>query len=151
MGRWIGVTDEEWSVIALHLPAEPNRNYGPAHDNRKDFEGMLWIARTGSQWRNLPSEYGKWNSVYQRFRRWVLAGVWDTLLQTLSDLAQTDTLPEQVDGNILQAQHDAAEVVRGIKTRKLWAARTLAFSDEVMLAPPAGTDRPDHVSVANNR
>jgi transposase len=44
-------------------------------DNRLFFEGMTWMARTGSQWRHLPTEYGKWNSVFRRYRRWVEIGV----------------------------------------------------------------------------
>ncbi|WP_281182053.1 transposase [Brucella intermedia] len=40
----------------------------PAQDNRRYFEGMLWTARTGALWRHLPDEYGKWNSVFRRYR-----------------------------------------------------------------------------------
>jgi transposase len=42
----------------------------------------MWIMRTGAPWRYLPSDYGKWNSVYVRFRRWAETGVWDAILET---------------------------------------------------------------------
>jgi transposase len=59
---------------------ERSPDVGLPRTNGRHFEGMLWVARTGSQWRHLPNGYGKWNSVYQRFRRWALTGVWDALL-----------------------------------------------------------------------
>lgn len=69
MGERIGVTDEEWAVIGPLLPPEHDRGCRPAQDNRRYFEGMMWIARTGAQWRHLPDEYGKWNSVFRRYRQ----------------------------------------------------------------------------------
>jgi transposase len=65
----IGVADEELAIIGLLLQPEHGRCARPAHDNRRFFEGMLWMARTGSQWRQLSEIYGKWNSVFRRFRR----------------------------------------------------------------------------------
>jgi len=65
LGERIGVTDEEWEVIGPLLPPERGRGCRPAQDNRPYFEGMMWIARTGAQWRHLPDEYGKWNSVFR--------------------------------------------------------------------------------------
>ena len=47
---------------------------------------MMWIARTGSQWRHLPDEYGKWNSVFRRYRRWFETGVFDAMLETLAEM-----------------------------------------------------------------
>ena len=47
---------------------------------------MLWIARTGAQWRQLPDEYGKWNSVFRRYRRWVEGGVFDAMKESLDYL-----------------------------------------------------------------
>lgn len=67
----IGLTNDEWAVIGPLLPAEQGRGCRPAQDNRRYFEGMVWMARTGAQWRHLPDEYGKWNSVFRRYRRWV--------------------------------------------------------------------------------
>ena len=48
-------------------------------------EGVLWIARTGSPWRDLPPLFGKWNSVFKRFRDWVKAGVFKRMFEAVSD------------------------------------------------------------------
>ncbi|RYY05481.1 MAG: transposase [Alphaproteobacteria bacterium] len=50
-------------MIGPLLPTERGRGCRPTHDNRRFFEGMMWMARTGSQWRQLPDEYGKWKRV----------------------------------------------------------------------------------------
>ena len=128
----IGVSDEEWTIIAPLLPSETGRGCRPAQDNRRYFDGMLWIARTGSQWRHLPAEYGKWNSVYQRFRRWALIGVWDAMLETLAEFAVPDDAAHMIDSSVIRAHQSAAGVKGGIRVRKLWAARAAA-------SPPRST------------
>jgi len=60
LGERFGVTEDEWSLIGPLLPPERGRGCRPAQDNRGYFEGMMWIAGTGGQWRHLPDEYGKW-------------------------------------------------------------------------------------------
>lgn len=139
MSKRIGVTDAEWAVIAPLLPSETGRGCRPAHDNRRYFEGMLWMARTGAQWRHLPAEYGKWNSIYQRFRRWALTGVWDAMLQTLSEFAKPDKRRRHmIDSTIVRAHQNAAGVKGGIRTRKLWAAAAVGSRPKSM---PAATAR----------
>jgi len=71
------LTDEEWGVIEGLLPAERGRKSRPAHDNRRFLNGMLHVLRVGCPWRDMHERYGKWNSVYVRFRRWAEQGVWD--------------------------------------------------------------------------
>lgn len=65
LGERIGLLDEEWELIGPLLPTERGRGCRPAHDNRRFFEGMMWMARTGSQWRQLPDEYGKWGALHR--------------------------------------------------------------------------------------
>lgn len=75
MGERIGVSDEEWALIGPLQPPEHGRGCRPAGDNRRYFEGMMWMARSGAQWRLLPDDYGKWNSVFWRYSR----PFWETL------------------------------------------------------------------------
>ncbi len=74
------LSDAEWAVIGSLLPPERGRWARPAGDNRRFLNGMLYVLRVGCPWRDMHERYGKWNSVYVRFRRWAEQGVWDALL-----------------------------------------------------------------------
>ncbi|XAE42913.1 IS5 family transposase [Nguyenibacter vanlangensis] len=80
----------------------------PAGDNRRFFDGMMWMARTGAQWRHLPPCYGKWNSVFRRYRRWVEQGVFEALLETLAELVGRDRSADMIDSTVVRAHHCAA-------------------------------------------
>ena len=73
-------------MIASSPATERGRNCRLTHDKRLVFAGMLWIPRSGGAWRELPDKFGKWNSIYRRFRRCCEAGVFDDLLQTFVEL-----------------------------------------------------------------
>ena len=77
------LTERMWKKLAPLLPAERGRKARPSKDNREMVEGMLWKARTGSPWRDLPCEFGAWSSVYNRYNRWCKAGLWGRVLETL--------------------------------------------------------------------
>lgn len=62
--------------IEYMLPGKKGGRGQTAADNRLFVEAVLWAARTGSPWRDLPDEFGFWNSVYKRFARWSDAEVW---------------------------------------------------------------------------
>jgi len=119
----IGLSDDEWSVIGPLLPAERGRWGRPSQDNRRYFEGMLWIARTGAQWRHLPDEYGKWNSVFRRYRRWVQTGVFDAMLETLAELVDRECQADMVDSTVIRAHHCAVGIKRGLRARRRSGAR----------------------------
>ena len=67
--------DEQWKQIEGMLPGKVGDRGRSAADNRLFVEAVLWIARTGSPWRDLPPEFGSWNSTYQRFPRCSRAGI----------------------------------------------------------------------------
>ncbi len=93
------------------------------HDNRRFFDGMMWILRTGSPWRDLPEEFGKWNSIFQRFRRWSQQGVFDVLLETLVELGITDDWKVQmIDSTSIRGHSQAAGAKGGPKIRALAGA-----------------------------
>lgn len=141
MGERIGVTDEEWAIIGPLLPPERGRWSRPAQDNRRYFEGMLWMARTGAQWRHLPDEYGKWNSVFRRYRRWVESGVFDAMLETLAELAGTENAAHMIDSSIIRAHHCAAGIKRGLKIKKRSAAHAVASRPRSMRGATAKVAR----------
>ena len=126
MNERIGVSDAEWLVIGPLLPPERGRWSRPAQDNRRYFEGMLWVARTGSQWRYLPDHYGKWNSVFRRYRRWIASGIFDAMLETLAELAGQDRQAHMVDSTVIRAHHCAVGIKKGLKIKRGSAARAAA-------------------------
>ena len=93
MTRRYELTDQEWEQIAPLLPAEKNSRPGrPSKDNRLMINAMVWIARSGAPWRDLPERYGPWKSVYSRFRKWIEAGILDNIFRVLSLEAELDEL-----------------------------------------------------------
>ncbi len=115
--------DTEWVFFEPFLIAIRGRGGRPASDHRRILDAVFWIARTGSPWRDLPEEFGKWSSVYRQFRRWTLAGLWDMILEALNE---SGTMPEQVqmiDSTVIRAHHLAAGAKGGLKKRALAAQK----------------------------
>ena len=79
------LTDTQWAKMQPHCRGkvtDPGRTGG---DGRLFLEAVLWIARTGSPWRDLPPEFGNWNTVFKRFRDWVKADVFKRIFDAVSD------------------------------------------------------------------
>jgi Putative transposase of IS4/5 family (DUF4096) len=83
-GPVLELTEARWARIAPLLPPQKPRTGRPAHDHRTMLSGMLWVARTGSAWRDLPAQFGPWETVHNRYRRWRNAGLWPQILDALS-------------------------------------------------------------------
>ncbi|EHH06270.1 putative transposase [Mesorhizobium amorphae CCNWGS0123] len=93
---------------------------------------MMWMARTGSQWRHLPDEYGKWNSVFRRCRRWVETGLFDAMLETLAEMVERDVSADMIDSTIVRAHHCAVGIKRGLKKPRRLADRVAASPQNFM-------------------
>jgi transposase len=83
MARRHELTDEQWARLAPLLPPQKPATGRPNHDHRTVLNGIPWRLKTGSPWRDLPERYGRWETVYGRFRRWQRAGVWARVLAAL--------------------------------------------------------------------
>jgi len=79
------IKDYEWVRLEPLLPGKVGDVGRSAADNRLFINAVLWIARCGSPWRDLPERFGNWNSVYQRFRRWSKKGVWRQVFEALQE------------------------------------------------------------------
>lgn len=98
--------NEPWRRIAAMLPGKVTDRGRTAADNRLFVEAVLWIARTGAPWRDLPEEFGPWNSVYVRFARWSNSGVWH---RVFAELAKDADFKEVfLDSTIVRAHQHAA-------------------------------------------
>lgn len=99
------ITDQQWSAIQDFLPGKEGDPGATAKDNRLFVNAVMWIAKTGAPWRDLPERFGEWNSVYQRFNRWCKAGVFHAMLQKLQD---PDLGVLLLDSTVVRAHQHAA-------------------------------------------
>ena len=109
------ITDRQWRLIEPHClgkKRDPGRTGG---DGRLFLEAVLWRARTGSPWRDLPPDFGNWNSVFVRFRYWVEAGVFQRIFDALSD--EPDMEFAMIDGTIVKVHRHGQGAKGGLKAR----------------------------------
>lgn len=79
------LTDAQWAKMELYCLGKPSDPGRSGKNNRLFIEAILWIVRTGSPWRDLPDYFGKWNTIFKRFRDWVKADVFQRLFDVVSD------------------------------------------------------------------
>jgi transposase len=116
------LSNEQWETLKPLLPPLKPRTGKPNHDHRQVVNGILWILRTGSPWRDLPERYGKWQSVATRFYRWQKANIWQQVLKRLQADAdrqgKLDWEVHYVDGTVIRAHQHAAGGKKGAKSRR---------------------------------
>jgi len=108
--------DSQWVRIAPLLPGKPGDPGRSAADNRLFVEAVLWIARTGAPWRDLPDAFGLWNSVFKRFRRWTLKGVFESVFKALS--GEPDFEYAMIDGTIVRVHQHGTGAKGGLAIRR---------------------------------
>jgi transposase len=111
------LTDAQWAVLGPLLPGSA-RGRPPKWTKRQLIDGIRWRVRAGAPWRDVPVEYGPWQTVYGLFRRWQRDGTWAqvlTGLQARADAAGLITWDVSVDSTVTRAhQHAAGARKRGI-------------------------------------
>ncbi len=111
----LSLTDAQWAKMEPHCLGKVTDRGRSGRDNRLFVEGVLWIARTGSPWRDLPPWFGKWNSVFVRFRDWVKADVFKRLFDAVSD--QPDMEYAMVDATIVRVHRHGQGAKGGLRAR----------------------------------
>ncbi len=79
------LTDEQWALVSPLLPPQRGEIGRPPLDHRAVLGGILWVARTGSSWREMPEEYGRWETAYRRHESWLKQGLWRRILRVLGE------------------------------------------------------------------
>ena len=127
------LTDELWQALRPLVEAAKQHKGGqpPVLPDRDFFEALLYLARTGIPWRDLPAEFGRWDAVYNRFRRWIASGSLQRLFESLTaDPSFGDVRRVLIDATIVRAHQHAAGARRkkkrsgrsGRGRRRRWAA-----------------------------
>src|SRR5579864_9510083 len=117
------ISDEQWERIQGLLPGKPGDPGVTARDNRLFVDAVLWTAKTGAPWRDLPERFGDWYNVWKRLSRWAKKGVWQRVFQALQD---PDLEWLILDSTIVRAHQHAAGAKkkwmgRGAKVSRRWA------------------------------
>ena len=110
------INDEQWSKLSPLLAGKEGDEGATAKDNRLFLEAVLWILRTGSPWRDLPTELGNWHTTYTRFSRWGRSGRWQMILDAVSGDKDLEVL--MIDSTVVRAHQHAAGAQKKRGTRK---------------------------------
>jgi transposase len=134
------LTDEQWDILKPLIPVPPRRPDGrgrPWRDPRAVLNGVLWILRTGAQWKDLPTRYPPYQTCHRRFPLWVRSGVLDPILRALAkDLHERGGLDLSecfIDGPLVVAKRGGAgwERPSGARVRRSWPLQSAL----VLLSP----------------
>ena len=101
----ITIPSDQWAKILQFLRDCPDVYVGDAAECQRFVEGVLWMDRSGAQWRLLPAEYGNWNTIYKRFARWCDRGVWELMHQHFSTEPDLEYLV--IDSTVVRAHQCA--------------------------------------------
>jgi len=128
----------EWSVIEPLLPNKPRRV--PRVHDRRVLNGIFWVLRSGAPiracWADLPERYGPKTTCYNRFRRWTRAGVWDRIMDALTEAYNGDI--QMIDGTSVRVHHSAATLKKA--TRIVVLDEAGAVLQQRSMLSPTGPD-----------
>src|SRR3954465_13043662 len=115
------LTDEQWTRLRELLP---QRRTGPRAADRRFVDAVLYRAKTGVAWRDLPERFGSWKSVYNRFSNWARRELWAEIFKALR--LDVDEIASIADGTIIRAHQDASGG-KGGSNEMLWAVLAEVF------------------------
>ena len=114
------LSDTQWEAIREFLPTNGHRGK-QWKDHRLVIDGILWALSDGGRWRNVPRAFGKWKTVYERFRRWSQEGLWDEILDELQLrkglTGDIDWELFAIDGSVVRAHQSAAGASKKVARR----------------------------------
>jgi transposase len=111
--------ERQWQKVKAALGVR-KRAGRPGRDDRNFVEAVLWWRRTGAPWRDLPSDFGPWKTVFNRFDRWASKGIWQRLFEALCQ--DHDDEWHSIDSTINRA-HQHAAGAKGLKQARRFATR----------------------------
>ena len=113
--------DDQWERIKGFMPGGARGKRGPRTNNRLFVDALLWMARSGGRWRDLPERFGNYQSVKRRCYRWIEMGVLDDMLTALAREADLEWL--MIDSTIVRAHSQAAGArkSKGGRMPRVWA------------------------------
>ena len=139
------LSPNQWPKILAFIRECPRVYVGEEAGCKRFIEAVLWVMRSGGQWRQLPAQYGKWNTVYKRFARWCQYGVWERMHQHFT--SDPDLACLIIDSTVVRAHACAAGASKkkGDKPRKPsaraeagWAPKSI--SAQMRVASRSGFD-----------
>ena len=115
MSRFVLMTDAQWARIEPLMPSSGGQRGRPFREHRTVVEGIIYRFRTGIAWRDLPSDFGPWQTIWKRHHRFSVDGTWDRIHARLMSEAQTagDIVWDvSVDSTINRAHQHATTLAR---------------------------------------
>jgi transposase len=126
------MTDDEWAYFEPFLTHHRGR---PPANHRRMLDAVFWLMRTGAPWRDLPEEFGNWNSIFRQFRRWADSGIWDVILEALAGSGVAETTLQMMDAATIVRAHHCAAGGKGATSATRSVVRAAASRPRSMPAP----------------
>ncbi len=124
--------DDQWDRIKMFVPGGTKGKRGPRSNNRGFINALLWIARSGARWRDLPDRFGSYQTIKRRYYRWIETGVIERMFSALAKDADFEWL--QIDATIVRAHKHAAgaPLKRGGLHPRDWGAQRADIQQNCM-------------------
>ena len=112
------LTDEQWALLS---PVLPSQRPGPLSKlgDRQFIDAVLYRAKTGIPWRDLPERFGPWKTIYNRFSNWAERGVWEKVFEALQ--LEVDGTGSILDSTVIRAHQDSSGAKGGLAAMLLAA------------------------------